>query len=169
MPDNRKTDVKPGTRLYILQLAVIFGLVIIEQQLETIGVYSSTPVGTVGEMPLLYLCTGALISVASFLSYMRVQFGAWCIIPPGMSRILHDHNGSPAMKIMVIAVILQCLSLIPLFFLVYHVMTSLNLGPSVVFYRIEYLLLFLSWAVLASIGMITFGHFYEKSKKGRDT
>jgi len=146
-------------------LATIFGLVIIEQQWESIGLFSSDPALKISLIPSLLLCVGAVITVASYLSYMRVRFGIWCFIPPGFSEILHNREESLSMKSMVITVIIQCLSMIPVFFLVYHIMTDLDLGKSVEFFRIEYLFLLLVCVILWSMGFIIFGYFYGKSKK----
>jgi len=159
MSDNVDTvDIKKYRSFGMYFLGTLFGLLIIETQLESMGVYPPAPVLNVNTISLLLLIVGAVVSVTSHLFMMRARFGIWCIIPPEFRKSLCDHEESLTRKIMIISLMIQYIAAVPVFiYSVTQIYPATSFGMS-----LNMAAIFLIWLALLLCGRTVFSHFYGK-------
>ncbi len=162
MPDtDNSTYVKKYRNSQLYFLGTLLGLLIIETQLENMGIYPPAPVLKVSAISILLLCAGIAISITSHLFMMRARFGIWCFIPPEFRKSLCDHSEPLTRKIMVISLLIQYFAAVPVFmYSVTQIHPATSFGMS-----INMAAIFLIWLALLLCGRTVFSHFYGKLKK----
>jgi hypothetical protein len=165
MKDNKKNITIEDLIKNLLILVTVAGLTIIQQQLENTGIFPYNPVLKMNQISILLLGIGVIIAIFSYLFYMKIRFGIWCIINPESRKILHDREETLSIKIMVVTLIAQYLTIIPVFIIATYVMTTSNFYRSESHLRVETFFLFVLWLILLVCCGKIFRYFYGNLKK----